>query len=290
MSTELLSTPDKRTLDARIAQQCFDAYIEGNLRIPQNLVGGAIFLADTLMKDKLSNLPLFADYTLSREQVEKVKTIMNRAHAKHGVHVATEEGKEVVEATIRKGHENDILEGKEIGIVTEKRLAELWLDFKIATFWMISAFAGLKDSDEGYVDVENISKEELVEAAQKLQKYLQSHPESVRYITNVLDSFQETLRGPDGMRLAKLMKDTLAPPNEPLVQLSTERRSKYVAVHIEIIELLRKNYVRWRPWQSRGFDEFLKKMAGIERKNMDPMSYFIKVVGILMTPIRKRKK
>lgn len=59
----------------------FDAYVEGNMRLPQTGFGIAVLLAREVAKGSPSDLERFMTTKLSDEQMEYIRTAMNRAHA-----------------------------------------------------------------------------------------------------------------------------------------------------------------------------------------------------------------
>lgn len=196
-----------------------DAYLEGNLRLPQSNLGMAITVARTLVNDPKMDASSFLNATLSPEHISRLKVAMSGAHTAHRVDVFT-----AAEATRRRQEGADIPAHRE---VPDKRFQELWSDVQVGTVLLIAAalgFKGAAEKDDEGIDPEN-NGETLLPYVQFINEKLQD-PQNRAYVKMLVGSFQKTLLSERGRELAKEWRDSVGFRYRPQPLDDEERTSR----------------------------------------------------------------
>ncbi len=179
-----------------------DAYLEGNLRLPQSNLGMAVTVARTLVNDPNMDISSFLETSLSPQHVSRLKAAMNSAHTAHRVDFFTE-----TEAARRREVGADIPAHRE---VPDKRFQELWSDVQGGTVLLIAAALGFKGATK--TDDEGIDPEKrggtLLPYVQFINEKLQD-PQNRAYVKMLTGSFQKTLLSERGRELAKEWRDSV---------------------------------------------------------------------------------
>lgn len=190
-----------------VPKEYFDAYIEGNLFLPNRDLGIATFIAEVAVSDPTFTPRTFAKMQWSKDQFDTVKERMNIAHTARHIPAATPDQLPHTIETIKTAHGVDMNVVDISNSIPEGKIRELWPREQYATARLLGVLAGLPDGNRGiFGKLPFASCLRLITPS--LSRRL-SDPEVFNHVRDVIISFAETLRSKEGQDLAREVRETM---------------------------------------------------------------------------------
>ena len=193
-------TPERlRNPEVPVTDSYYDAYYEGNLRFPVHGMGMSVLVADAALSDPSFDPATFVRMEWTPEQFEKTKTAMNRAHAARHIGVASPEHMAALKKKITAKHGPSSLSKRNTAVVKDKNIPTVWRSTKSVVMGMIASVADLQHAKFHWTSDTKV----VAHAGRALTVVLRYQPEVRAQCRNIFHSFAETLRSPEGARLAE---------------------------------------------------------------------------------------
>jgi len=174
----------------RVKDEWFDAYMEGNMRVPQTDLGIILFMLYGLLKDGHPDMSLFMQSELTIEQLQKMRDGMNAAHGHKRIPNRTVDQIDAAVKEIKNQSGKEY--SKEDFQVTDQRLIDLYKLFQQKT--------------EAFIRLIVEQKTSKVLPSPKLHKMINS-PELLKTLREWSELAIEALRSKEGRNLAGVYRD-----------------------------------------------------------------------------------
>lgn len=180
--------------ESSIKPEWFDAYLEGNLRVPQTGLGVAMFLLDAFFKDNQPDIDRLRESNFSSSQFERVKNAMHAAHAVKHIPAGIE-GRPIEKIINKIENESPDKTFGHLDAIrfNDNRLQALWGIFVNKTLYFLKELISRKIG-------RNLDIHQL-----KLQ--LSQNPNLIPELRLIFSSAIEALKSDEGKRLAAAYRD-----------------------------------------------------------------------------------
>jgi hypothetical protein len=183
-----------------LTKECFDAYREGNLRLPQGGTGILTLTADAVLSDERLTPTNFEKMRWNKDQLREMFRDVERAHAAWGIPVRP----------------------------SEQRLAELWRDFQVDTLQFMCAIAGVELQQDRAQEKAYL----LEHSAHSLVAHLEKAFEDTAVreeVKQTVHFFASRLRSPEYADLQREIREAAADPrNGSRTNLFTELKDRLI--------------------------------------------------------------
>jgi hypothetical protein len=186
-----------------VEQGAFKKGIESTLIAPQNMVVTAVVLVIEALKNPEFDPREMAVAHPTKEQIKFIGEMMDRAHKRRGVPVATEKNRSMVQRDFHDTHGFGVIEVKG---VAENRLAGLWRGFQEYGIGLLAALAGVRNSDGTIIERADIHSSSIQAVADTVAKAL-SDPDVHARVEKAFSEFGRILNSEEGKERAKRIRE-----------------------------------------------------------------------------------
>ena len=125
-------------IEPSVKPEWFQAYMEGNMRLPQAFFGISIFVLNSILSDEVPEMDRYITSELSRDQIQKMKDMMHSAHAQNHIPAATQDKSSEIGKKIEA--EGGNLSNKTMIEFPDNKLVHLWEDTVRSTTQLLNSF------------------------------------------------------------------------------------------------------------------------------------------------------
>lgn len=203
----------EKEIESSIKPEWFDAYLEGNLKVPQSSLGVTIFLLNAFFRDDQPDIDRLHESSFSLSQLERVRNTMHGAHAAKHIPAGIE-GRPIEKIIEKIENESpDKTFGHSDAIrFDDERLQALWGAFVQNSLYFLKEIVSKKIGRDLSID--------------QLKFQLFQNPNLISELRLILSSTVESLRSEEGKRLTAAYRDNfdLKKHGQPSTDSSGKKR------------------------------------------------------------------